>query len=123
MDPVTTAIIAAVNATEIGIGKKIFEDAYQGLKSLIQSKLGQNNNVSTAIVNVEAEPESKGQQIVLSERVAVTKASQDKEILNSAENLITQINKIPGGKAHIMSARENFFFQVYCGSRSAINRF
>jgi hypothetical protein len=109
MDQITTAIVATNTANKVGIGGKIYVDAYKELKSAIQSRFGQNNQLSEAITNIEIEPDSKRQQIILFERVTGIKADQDEEILAAAEYLINRLKKIPGGKSYILDAQDNLF--------------
>jgi len=98
MDPVTTAIVAAVTAGVTDIGKKAFGDAYQGLKSLIKSKFGQDNKLSKAITAVEDNPESKGCQLVLAETVEHEKADQDHELIHIAAQLIQALTETEQGR-------------------------
>jgi hypothetical protein len=98
MDPITTAIVAAVSAGITDIGKKAFGDAYQGLKSLIKSKFGPDNKVSTAIAELEKNPESKGRQITLTETMAQEKADQDHELINIAEQLVQALKETDQGR-------------------------
>lgn len=121
MDPITTAIVAAVTAGVTATGKKAFSDAYQGLKELIKSKLGQDSRVPEAIKGLEDNRESKGWQMVLSETMALERADQDPDILNAAEQLIKLLSQIPGGEQHIMIARGKFIAQADRGSSASIN--
>jgi hypothetical protein len=53
MDPISSAIIAAVSAGATSgatnVAKKSIVDAYQGIKKVIQSKFGTENKVFKAI--------------------------------------------------------------------------
>lgn len=95
MDPVTTAILAAlvagVTAGATEVGKKAIVDAYEGLKSIIQKKLGTQNKVTEAISGLEGAPESEGRKLTLKEEVAATKADQDQEILTAVQELEKQL--------------------------------
>ena len=98
MDPITIAIVAAVSAGITDIGKKAFGDAYQGFKDLIKSKFGPDSKVSTAIAELEKNPESKGRQITLAETMAQEKADQDHELINIAEQLVQALKETDQGR-------------------------
>ena len=84
MDPVTTAIIAALVAGVVksagAVGEKVLVDAYDALKAAIKHKLGDDSKVSKAVNDLEEEPESEGYKAVLKEQVAKAKADQDPEV-------------------------------------------
>jgi hypothetical protein len=98
MDSISTAIIAAITAGVADTGKKAFADAYQGLKSLIQSKFGKDNEISKAIVKVEEDPKSEGPPMILSGQVITAKAHQDKELIAAVEVLQKALKETPEGQ-------------------------
>lgn len=57
MEPISTAIIAAIAAGAASgtgdIARKSIVDAYQAIKKMIQSKFGKENMVSQAITEME----------------------------------------------------------------------
>ena len=124
MDPISTTIIAAVAAGAASgtkdIAKKGIVDAYQAIKKIIQSKFGVENKVSSAITNLENDPESKGQQMVLTEQVVKAKAHQDADIVRIAEDLMKKIKQMPGEDQHIMNAQGKFIAQADRGSSASI---
>jgi hypothetical protein len=97
MDPITTAIVAAVSTGVTTVGKQAVVDAYNGLKKIIASKFEKDNQVSKAIAEVEKNPNSRGQQMVLSEQVAATKADQDAEVVKMAQELIEALKSTEAG--------------------------
>ena len=101
MDPITAAIVAAVSAGVTTVGKQAVVDAYNGLKKIITSKFEKDNQMSKAIAEVEKNPDSKGQQMVLSEQVAATKADQDAEVLKIAQELIKALKSTKAGSKAI----------------------
>lgn len=101
MDPITTAVVAAISAGLTDVGKQAVVDAYNGLKKIIISKFGKDNQVSKAIAEVEKNPESKGQQLVLSEQIASTKADQDAEVVKIAQQLIEALKSTEDGREAI----------------------
>jgi hypothetical protein len=97
MDPITTAVVSAVSAGVTTVGKKAVVDAYNVLKKIITSKFEKDNQLSKAIAEVEKNPDSKGQYIVLSEQVAATKAGHDTEIVKKAQELIKALKSTEAG--------------------------
>src|SRR5260221_12878210 len=69
MDPVTTAILAALAAGAIGgiteMSKTAITDAYQKLKGLLVNKFGATSKVATAVDELEEVHESKGRAVTL----------------------------------------------------------
>jgi hypothetical protein len=95
MDPVTTAIVAALSAGAIGgvteMSKTAITDTYQKLKELLITKFGAKSKIVTAVEDLEEEQESKGRQITLQEQIAKVKADQDLELLIKAKALLNAI--------------------------------
>jgi hypothetical protein len=81
MDPITIAIVAALPALATDIVSSAVKDAYAGLKSIITHKFGATSAVSKSVEDLEANPKSKGQATLLSERVEEAKATSDTEIM------------------------------------------
>ncbi len=98
MDPITTAIVAAVSAGVTDVGKKAFTDVYQSLKDLIKSKFGEDNKVSKAIADLEDNRKSKGQQMVLAENMALEKADQDSELIKLSKQLFQALKETESGR-------------------------
>src|SRR5437016_2349690 len=73
MDPITTAIVAALSAGTIdGItetSKTAMTDAYNAFKALLIKKFGTKSEVVQAIDRLEAKPESVGRQEALQEEI------------------------------------------------------
>jgi hypothetical protein len=94
MDPITTAIIAALAQ----LGQTVINDAYQALKAALQHKFGVDSDLVEAVDKTEEKPESEARQAVLQEEVAASGALQDEEVLKAAEALIAAIKTQPGGE-------------------------
>lgn len=120
MDPISAVIIAAISAIGTAVGKEAVLDAYKGIKNRIKAKFGQENQVSKAIAEVEADPGSKGKQMVLVEQMAKAKVDQDKEIIKAAEVLMVQLKNIPEGEKHIMNVQGKFIAQADRGGTASI---
>lgn len=92
MDPITTAIVAALSAGAVGgltdASKMAIMDAYQALKDLLTRKFGASSEVVQAIDYLEAEPESLGRQGTLQERMVTVNAEQDHEALAAAKQVL-----------------------------------
>lgn len=85
MDPITTAIIAALAAGAVAgatdVGKQAIADAYAGLKAVIQHKWGAQSELAQAVDSLESNPDSPGRQEVLAEEVATAQADQDADVV------------------------------------------
>ncbi|HEY4035843.1 MAG TPA: hypothetical protein VGL94_17950 [Ktedonobacteraceae bacterium] len=92
MDPITTAIVAALSTGAIsGItdtAKAAVNDGYNKLKGLLSKKHGEGSEVVQAIDRLEAKPKSQGYQQVLQEEIAAVKAEQDDEIIAAAKQIL-----------------------------------
>ena len=101
MDPITTAILAALAAGAAAgatdVGKKAIADAYEGLKAIIKKKFGKESEVAKAVENLEGKPDSPARQALLKEEVAAVKAGQDAEILAAVKALEEKL-KTHGGE-------------------------
>ena len=88
MDPITIAILATLPVLGAGLVKSAVNDAYDGLKSVIQKKWGASSAVSKAVTSLEEDPKSKAQAAVLDEKVAAVKATEDPDILRALQALV-----------------------------------
>lgn len=102
MDPITTAIIAALTAGVAGgateIGKKVIVDAYDGLKAALKKKFGDDSRISKAVTDLESEPDFKPKQDALAGRVAQVNASADPELHELAQALLEALKSTPEGE-------------------------
>src|SRR5215472_1294897 len=100
MDPITTAIIAALSAGAISglteTSKTAIADAYARLKTLLSKKFGGESEVVHAVDAVEAKPESAGRKATLQEEVAAAKVDQDQEVLHAAQTLLQLLQASEG---------------------------
>ena len=85
MDPITTALFAAIAAGAISgatkVGEQVIVDAYAKLKELLWKKFGAKSKVVKAVKELEANPKSAARKEVVKEEVTAVKADQDKELL------------------------------------------
>jgi hypothetical protein len=91
MDPISTAIIAALVAGATAgvteVGRAAISDAYKGLKTIIVNKFGGRSGLTQAITSLEDKPDSQGRRATLQEEVAEAQADRYDEILAAAKNL------------------------------------
>lgn len=108
MDPITTAIAAALGQ----VGAAAIQDAYQGLKQLIQQKWGADSDLADAVDRLEEKPDSKARQAMLQEEVRAAEADQDDALLQAARQVLEQIRAQPGGQQRIeqtVTGNQNVF--------------
>jgi hypothetical protein len=124
MDPITTAIIAAIGAGAASSAKEVaaqaITDAYGKLKELLGKKFGARSKVVKAVKELEANPKSEGRQGVLNEEVVAAKADQDQELLQIAQALLKNIKSRPGGTQMIQTALGNQNIQI-AGDSNTVN--
>src|SRR4051794_33978936 len=108
MEPVSTAIIAALSAGAASgvtdVAKKAIVEGYNDLKTLISKKFGTNTDVTEAIAELQAKPESPGRQQTVAEELNAVHASTDPELLHAAQSLLELIKALPQGEQHIQHA-------------------
>ncbi|HET7463528.1 MAG TPA: hypothetical protein VFJ82_19905 [Longimicrobium sp.] len=94
MDPITTALVAALQK----LSEPAIRDAYTGLKALIARKFGSSSRVAAAVAEVEAQPASTGRATVLAEEVDAARAGDDDEIRAAVQRLEALLaSAAPGG--------------------------
>lgn len=125
MDPVTTAIMAAIAAGVTGgltdVGKQALVDAYDALKSLLKKKFGERSKVVNVVQDLEDEPDSSGYKAVLQEQISKTKADEDAELLQAARAVLAQIKEQPGNEQHLQYASGSYIAQATQGSRATVS--
>ena len=124
MDPITTAIVAALAAGAISgvtkVGEQLIVDAYAKLKELLGKKFGAKSKVVKAVKELEANPKSAARKEVVKEEVAAVKADQDQELLQIAQSLLKSIKALPGGTQIIQTAIGDQNIQI-AGDNNAVN--
>jgi hypothetical protein len=100
MDPITTAIVASLPALTSDLVKSSVKDAYDGLKTVIRRKWGEASPLAKAVEELEGNPKSKGQALVLEEKVAEFKAAEDTDVMRALAKLVSQLKEANiGGEA------------------------
>jgi hypothetical protein len=125
MDPISTAILAALSAGAVSglteVSKTAITDAYSKLKALLTKKFGGESDVVHAVNEVEAKPDSAGRKATLQEEVAAVKADQDQEVLHAAQALLQLLQASPEGGQHIQTAIGSYITQADRGSSASVN--
>ena len=91
-DIVANAIVAALSTGAIAgatdTAKSAIADAYQGLKSLIKKKFGNDSDAAEAIDKLEAKPDSDGRKQTLAEELKAVNSNSDPELVCAAQSLL-----------------------------------
>lgn len=102
MDPITVAIIEALNVNAqnriTGVGKKSLVGAYETLKEAIQKKTHMAESVIESIENLEQKPESKALQEVVVEEIAAARLFDDTELVEIAQELLVSLERMHQGQ-------------------------
>ncbi len=94
MEPITTAIIAAVSTK---MAQTVVVDSYNKLKSLIKSKFGDTNDLSLAIDKYEEKKSDAWRDEIDGEDKAI-KAQGDDELIKLAKEIYKKIQETPEGQ-------------------------
>lgn len=121
MDPVTTAIVAAVTSGLTKVGEKAIIDAYEALKNLLQEKFGKKSDVVKAVNRMEEKPESEGRKQILQEELVDAKADKDADIIKAAQALLHLIKSQPDGGQFIQQATGSYIAQAGPGGTASVN--
>ena len=108
MDPITTAILAALTK----LAEPAIKDAYEALTALIKKKFGAHHEVSQAVESLEKKPDSVGRRETLKEEIVSSGAAADAEILASACSLLEKLKEQPGGQQIVqqtVTGNQNIF--------------
>jgi hypothetical protein len=93
MDPITTAIVAAIPAVASELVKSSIKDAYAGLKTVIGRKWGGPSGLATAVKELEADPTSKKKAASVEKIVASSTAANDREVMEAVAKLVDELKK------------------------------
>jgi len=121
MDPVTTALIAAIVAGVTRVGEKSIVDSYNVLKNLIAKKIGSGSDLYKAIKMIESKPDSTGRKEMLKEEVKLSGVDCDPELLAMAQNLIDKLNDQQDNSTITQQATGNNIAQASHSSTASVN--
>lgn len=124
MDPISTAILAAIAAGAMAgtkkVGEQVMADAYNQLKELLKKKFGPKSSVVLAVKDLEANPKSAARREVVKEEIAAAKADHDAELLQIAQSLLKGVKGLPGGEQIIQTALGDQNIQI-SGDGNSVN--
>ena len=90
MDPITSAIIAAL----ANLSSTVIKDAYDALKTVINRKWGADSQLSKAVKNLEEKPDSSGRKEVLQEEVKAANADQEPQLHELAQAIFKAVESL-----------------------------
>jgi hypothetical protein len=124
MDPITTAILAAIAAGALSgatkVGEQVIVAAYAKLKDLLNTKFGARSKVVKAVKDLEANPNSAARKQVVKEEMVAAKADKDAHLLKLAQQLLKAVKAQPGGEQIIQTAIGDQNIQV-AGDGNTVN--
>ena len=121
VETIVTALLGGLAAMTGKVASEAAKDAYKALKGLLLSKLGAESKAAKAVADLEEEPESEEQKIVVAERLKAAKAGEDPELLEAARRLQTVLNELPPeGRAHVQHAVGNYNALASGGSTAKV---
>jgi hypothetical protein len=85
--------VAALPAIASGLVESSVKDAYEALKAIIRRQWGEASSVAKSVDALEAAPESKGQAVVLAERIEAVKATADAAVMHALAKLLDELEK------------------------------
>lgn len=97
MEPITTAIIAALAS----LAEPAVKDAYHALKELVVKTLGMDHEVVRAVSSLEEKPDSEGRRATLNEELAASEAAKDPAIAAATQALLDQLKRLPGSQENV----------------------
>ena len=92
MEPITTAIIAALAK----LSEKAVSDGYVALKALLKRKFGEQSDIVVAAEKLEQSPESDAWKAVLEEQAKKPEVSQDEDFRNAVNDLLERLGETSG---------------------------
>lgn len=103
MDPITTAIVAAL----ANLGKDAIKDGYVALKNALKEKFGDKSDLVDAVDKLEKKPDSEARKATVQEEVETAKVNDDPDILKLVQDLLDKIKEQPGGQEIINQTQTN----------------
>ncbi|NJM73323.1 MAG: hypothetical protein HC862_26145 [Scytonema sp. RU_4_4] len=115
MDPITTAIVAAV----ANLSKDVIKDSYNALKTALKKKFSTQSDLINAVDGLEKKPDSSGRQATLQEEVEIAKVNDDPELVQLAQDLLDKLKEQPGGQQVINQTISNVKYAATSGTGTA----
>ena len=104
MDPITTAIVAALVSD---LSKDAIRDCYGTLKASLKKKFGDQSDLVDAVDKLEKKPDSEGRKAILQEEFDIAKVNDDPDLIRLAQDLLDKIKEQPGGQQIINQTQTN----------------
>lgn len=98
MEPITSAIVAALASGISSVASDAVKDAYTALKNKLQSTLSKESEAMEALQNLESRPDSKGRQEVLNEELLNCNIAQTADVQMLFNTLLEKLNQTESGK-------------------------
>jgi hypothetical protein len=111
MDPITTAIVAAL----ANLSKDAIKDSYSALKAALQKKFGDKSDLLEAIDKLEKSPDRDDRKATVKTEIEIAKVSSDPDLLKLVQDLLDKISEQPGGKEIINQTQTNTVRDVKVG--------
>jgi hypothetical protein len=108
MDPITTAIVAAL----ANLSKDAIKDSYSAFKSALQKKFGDKSDLLEAIDKLEKSPDRDDRQATVKTEIEIAKVSSDPDLLKLVQDLLDKISEHPGKKGIINQTQTNIVRDV-----------
>lgn len=99
MDPITTAIIAALVSGINAVGSQAVTDAYSALKRVILKKLPKSSDAKEAFEALESSPESEAPQQRLNTSLVEERVSDNAEVISLLNTLIEKMSVSSSGQS------------------------
>ena len=115
MDPITTAIVAAIAA----VSSSAIKDGYSALKALLKKKFGERSDLVEAVNKLEAKPQSEARKATVQEEVEASKANDDPEIVQLAQSLLEKLKEHPSGQQVINQTFSHVKYAATSGTGAA----
>ena len=97
MDPITTAVVAALPALASDVAKSAVKDAYDALRTIICRRWGETSSVAKAVDALESDPSSREHARALEEKIADIKATEDPDVMKALAKLVESLKKTDTG--------------------------
>ena len=125
MDPITTAVVAALAAGAASgtstVAEQAVSDAYTQFKKILARNFGKSSELVKSVEHLEENPASEGRKLQLSE-AAKAQAQTQPDVLQAAQALLDTIKtEQPNGERIVQQAYGNNIAQAEGGSTASVD--
>lgn len=121
MEPISTAIIAALTAGLKDTAQEAVSDAYAGLKQLIGQKFGNGAPATKALAKFEEVSDSQRLKDELVAALAEAKADEDADLAAAASKLKEALEATDEGRAVVQKVKGDFNALAANNSTAKVN--